>query len=299
MQYKDVIKAIFQYEQEDSKEETHIMSLEQKILSQVRDEQKIPASPPMTSWYQRVPVAFAMIAIFLVVGTATVAATENPIKDMIVQITERLQKAAEDALKNGETTVDHHGERIFTGKTAEEMEKLHRDAQKQIKELKARPAAERAKTIEVLKVWVNEYLYTAPGMPKQDSFEYVGIVGLDDDPTHHVEIYRTHDYDYQIDPETNQIYDVYVRGARAKDDPEKTYMDMTPRYNQDELEQKAIAFVKTQLPDVDLSKLTFEKGSKIDTYFFTWKGTEAMKRSTKDPNGYQLCGDVSNPEATL
>src|SRR5690606_26437656 len=112
-------------------------------------------------------------------------------------------------------------------------------------ELKSRPKSERQKTIEYLKTWIGEHLYTVPNMPKQDDIQYSNVVGLNDDPTHHVEVYYSHDYEYQIDPETNNIYDVSIRGARAKDDPEETYMDNTPRYNQMQLEQMAKDFIKS------------------------------------------------------
>ena len=289
MKYKKLIHTIF--EEEYEAEAKHITALEQKILSQVKNKQSTPFT-----WIYRMPYAFAVIVLFLIIGAATVAATENPVKDMIMQITARLQQAAEDALRTGETTIDEHGQKVFTGKTAEEMEQLHKEAQEQIKELKSRPASERQKTIAVLKVWIDKYLYTAPHMPKQNDIQYGNIVALNYDPTHHVEIYYSHDYEFQIDPETNKIYDVSIRGTREKDDTEKTYEDMTPRYSQTQLEQMAKDFVKTQLPNVNLSKLTFERGSKVGTYFFTWTGDASMKKPLKDPKGFKVCGDVANPE---
>ena len=291
MKLKEIIKQTF--EEEYKKEAMHIGALEQSILSQTKKE-KQPHSPFV--WVYKMPYAFAAIILFLIIGTATVAATDNPIKDTIRQITERLQKAAEEALQSGGTTIDERGQRVFTGKTADEMEKLHKEAQDQIKELKSRPASERLKTITYLKTWIDKYLYTAPNMPKQDDIQYGNVVALNSDPTHQVEIYYSHDYEFQIDPETNKLYDVSIRGARGKEDKEVTYMDMTSRYTQDELEQMAKEFIKKQLPGIDLNKLKFEKGSKINTYFFTWTGDESMKKPLKDPKGFKVCGDVASPK---
>ena len=291
MKYKNLIKNVF--EDEYKKESTHVSTLEQKILSQVK--QKKSSHSPFV-WAYKMPYAFVAIVLFLIIGTATVAATENPIKDAIKQLTQTLEQKLQELQKTGGFSVDEHGERVYTGKTADEAKRLHDETRDKIIELKSRPASERQKTIEYLKTWIDKYLYTAPNMPKQNDIKYSNVVGLNDDPTHKVEIYYSHDYEYQIDPETNKVFDVSIRGARAKDDPEETYMDHTVRYNQTQLEQMAKDFVASQLPDVDLSKLTLERGGKIGNFFFTWKGTEAMKRSTKDPNGYEVCGDVSNPE---
>lgn len=291
MKYKKLLNTIF--EEEQKKESMNINALEQKILSQVSKKNK--SHSPFV-WVQRMPYAFAAILIFLILGTATVVATENPIKDAIIQLTQTLEQKIQELQKTGEFTVDEHGERIYTGETAKEAEKLHNETRDKIIELKSRPAAERAKTVAYLKAWIDKHLYTAPNMPKQDNIKYSNVVGLNDDPTHHIEIYYSQDYEYQIDPENNKVYDLSIRGARAKDDPEKTYLDNTPRYNQMQLEKMARDFVKTQLPELDLNTLKLEKGSKIGTYFFTWTGTEAMKKITKDAKGYEVCGDVLNPE---
>lgn len=57
-----------------------------------------------------------------------------------------------------------------------------------------------------------------------------------------------------------------------KEGEPKWVMDMTARYNQDQLEQRAKEIVEAQNLGVDLSKLTIEKGQKEGTYFFVWKG---------------------------
>lgn len=290
MKYKNLINTIF--EDEYKKEAAHMSALEQRILSQTNKQRS--SSPSRFVW--RMPYAFAAIILFLIIGTATVAATENPIKDTILQLTQRLQQAIENAQKNGEFRIDEHGERVYTGKTEEEMKKLHDETRDKITELKSRPASERQKTIAYLKTWIDKYLYTAPGMPKQTDIKYSNVVGLNNDPTHKVEIYYSQDYEYQIDPVDNKIYNVSIRGARAKDDPEETYMDNTPRYTQPQLEDMAVELVKSQLPEVDLSQLRLERGAKIDNFFFTWTGDESMRKPTKDAKGVEVCGDVSNPE---
>lgn len=290
MNYKNLLKNIF--EEEYKKEAMHINALEEKVLSQVQEK---PSRSPIT-WAYRMPYGFVAIVLFLIIGTATVAATENPIKDAIKQLTHTLEQKIQELQKAGEFTTDEHGQRIYTGETAKEAERLHNETRDKIIELKSRPASERAKTVEYLKTWIDKYLYTAPNMPKQNDIKYSNVVGLNDDPTHRVEVYYSHDYEYQIDPENNKIYDVSIRGARAKDDSEETYMDNSPRYNQLQLEEMAKELVASQLPDVDLSELKLERGTKGTNFFFTWTGTEAMKKPTKDAKGYEVCGDVSNPE---
>lgn len=294
MKQKDILKNIFRKEESSREDSAHIRRLESLILHKVSKTEPL-RKRAVPYWVSR---AFATFLLLSVAGTATVAATENPIKERIRQLTERLQSAVEQAQKTGEFRIDKFGQRVFSGKTAEDMERLHNETRDKIIELESRPAAERQKTIVYLQRWIKKYLYTAPNMPKQEAIKYGSIITAPNngDPTQKVEWYYSQDYEFYIDPETNKIFQVSIRGSRPAEDPKQTYIDNTPRYNEEQLANLATSFIRSQLSGVDLQELSFEKGAKGTNYFFTWTGDNSMKKPLKDQKGFPVCGDVVDPE---
>jgi len=238
-------------------------------------------------------VAFAAVGV----NRAGVAGAQQDEKQAKVEaLTNKLQNAIADAMENGEFTTDRHGERVYAGETAEKMERLHNEVAEEIKMLKARPEAERAKAIEAINRWNDEHLYMVDGLQKQ-SVQYGNVLGqVQGQKLDGAEAYYSEDYSYIIDPKTNTLLEAYLKSVWAKGDS-PGYQDMTPRYNQDELEAMAREFVEAQGLDIDLGKLELEKGNKVGTFFFRWKADESEAVVESVPEGYKVCdGDLANPE---
>lgn len=205
--------------------------------------------------------AVLTIAGFVVTRTQPVGAQADPKQTRIEALTQKLIDAQANAQKNGEFTTDRHGEKVYAGKTAEDMKALERQVADEIRELRARPAAERQVTINAINAWNDKYLYgRVNGQPKQN-VQYAGRPGK-------AETYTSEDYTFTVDVTTNRVLDVYMRPKEVGEP--KAFEDMTPRFNETELEQKAVDLVNAQNLGVDLSKLSLEKGHKVGTYFFTW-----------------------------
>jgi len=71
---------------------------------------------------------------------------------------------------------------------------------------------------------------------------------------------------YSVNPETNQVVEIDARAILETISPE------TPVVSPEEIEARAIKYVKATLPDFDSiqSSLHYEEGGKVDNYFFTW-----------------------------
>lgn len=228
-------------------------------------------------------VALPLLAVLTIVGygasrTVTVGAQQDPKQTRIEALEQKLKDAVADAQKNGEFTTDRHGERVYAGKTAEDMKRLEKEVGNEIRELTARPAEERAKTIDAINTWNDKFLYTVEGQPKQH-VSYGGRPGnVQGFKSLRSETYYSEDYSYSVTPDTNKVLEVYMR-AKEKGEPQ-AFEDMTPRYTEAQLEQQARKLVEAQNLGVDLNSLQLEKGHKVGTYFFMWYGQKNSEGQT-------------------
>ncbi len=232
-----------------------------------------------------------LFAVVLFAGIAAqiapVGAQQDPKQAKADALTKKLQDAIADAQKNGEFTTDVHGERVYAGETAKKMEQLHKEIANELRELYARPAEERAVTMRAIDEWNNRFLYKVPGQPKQN-LKYGGKHGGIGNFQKELEAYYSEDYAYQVDSKTNKVIDVYIR-PKEQGEP-KEFLDMTERYNVDQLEQMAREVINAQNLGVNLDNLKLERGKKIGTFFFTWTGDEGKSLQVAFTQGGQLIG---------
>ncbi len=85
--------------------------------------------------------------------------------------------------------------------------------------------------------------------------------------------YNLDGVNYDIDPLSNRIVAYHIDPASPAG--AKTYLV-------DEIETMAREFVETQIPGIQLQSLIFEKGNKVDNYWFHWS------QSSTGP-GYSVC----------
>jgi hypothetical protein len=235
-----------------------------------------------------IPLLAVIVFAVMVAQTHPVGAQPDPTETKMLSLTKKLQDAIVDAAKNGQFTTDKHGQSVYAGETAKKMEALHKEVADEMRELQARPMAEREKTIDAINKWNDQFLYTVSGQPKQ-SLQYGGkLGGVQNIKRDGMELYYSEDYAFEIDSNSNKLVDVYIR-PKEQGEP-KEWLDMTARFNADQLEQKARSFVGTQNLGVDLSALKLERDQKIGTFFYTWTGTDGKSLQVAYTQGGQLIG---------
>lgn len=195
----------------------------------------------------------AAIAAFVIIsaGAQAGSAQEQPASDRINALEQQLNRASQQEMKTGQLQDTPKG-RYFTGESAKKMEELHRKTQQQIDAIIARSESERMGAVEAIRAFSKNpaadvvYQQTSK-MPYGDGIALVEVyyVGLDQ---------------YVVLPAGNKIVQVGER-PRGMGEAGKQY-DMTARYDKAQLEQMAVAFIKEHAPEVDLSKLKAQFGSK-------------------------------------
>lgn len=221
-------------------------------------------------------VILPLLAISAFVGfsltkTSPVGAQQDPKQAKVEALQQKYLDAVEDAKKNGEFTTNQFGEKVYAGKTAEDLLRLEKEVGTEIRELTARPAEDRSKTITAINEWNDKYLHpSAEGIPKQ-AVQYAGRSGqVQGTKRVGAERYFSQDYQFTVDPQTNKMIEMYVRPKEVGES--KQYEDMTPRYNDAQLEQKARELIESQKLGVNLDSLKLDKNQKIGTFFYTWEG---------------------------
>lgn len=232
-----------------------------------------------------------LFAVAVLVGSvlsksASVGAQQDPKQARIEVLTQKLKDAVADAQKNGEFYTDEHGERLYAGETAKKIKAVEKEVGDEIRELKARPAEDRAKTIAAIDAFNDKYLYKIPEQPKQ-VVQYGGRVGnVQGTSTANTESYYSQDYAYVIDYKTGKVLDVTIR-AHEKGEPD-WFIDLTPRYTKAQLEQMAVDFIAEQKLGVDLNTLKADHGQKVGTFFFNWYGDGGKHLQVGFAQGGQL-----------
>jgi hypothetical protein len=200
----------------------------------------------------------------------TARAQQDPKQEKVEALQKKYLDAVEDAKKNGEFTTNQFGEKVYAGKTAENLKNLEKEVGTEIRELTARPAADRAKAAEAISGWNDKFLYTVEGQPKQ-TIQYAGRSGqVQGSKLIGAERYFSEDYQFTIDPQTNKVVEMYLRPKEVGEPA--AFEDMTPRFTDAQLEQKARQLIEAQNLGVDLSSLKLEKNQKVGTFFYTWEG---------------------------
>ncbi|QLG69722.1 MAG: hypothetical protein CH104c_0491 [Candidatus Woesebacteria bacterium] len=229
---------------------------------------------------KRLFVILPLLAVAVLVGyglsrTQPVGAQQDPKQARIEALEQKLKDVTAEAMKNGEFTINKYGERVFAGKTAEEVRRVEKEVYNEILELTARPAEDRAKTVEAITAWNDRFLYTVEGQPVQHPV-YGGRPGaVQGFKKLAAETYYSEDYLFTVDVQTNKVLEVYMRPKEVGEPA--AFEDMTPRYNQAQLEAMARKLVDAQNLGVDLDSLQLERGQKVGTYFFRWTGEKTSE----------------------
>ncbi len=241
---------------------------------------------------KKVALVLPLLAVIAIAGvvaqTAPVGAQQDPVQEKMLALTKKVQDAIVDAQKNGEFTTDVHGEKVYAGETAKRMEALHKEVATEMRELQARPAAERQASMVAINQWNDKFLYTAPGQPKQNLMYGGKLGGVQNFKRDGIELYYSEDYAFQVDTHANKVVDAYIR-PKEQGEP-KEWLDMTERFNADQLEQKARELIAAQNVGVDLNTLKLERGQKIGTFFYTWTGEGGKSLQVAFTQGGQLIG---------
>jgi hypothetical protein len=224
---------------------------------------------------KRMLVILPLLAVSAFVGfglakTDTVGAQQDPKQERIETLQKKYLDAVENAKTNGEFTTNQFGEKVYAGKTADDLKSLEKEVGTEIRELTARPAEDRAKAVEAVNGWNDKFLYTIDKQPKQ-TLQYAGRSGqVQGSKLIGAERYFSEDYQFTIDPQTNKVVEMYLRPKEVGEPA--AFEDMTPRFTDAQLEQKARQLIEAQNLGVDLSSLKFEKNQKVGTFFYTWEG---------------------------
>ena len=218
--------------------------------------------------------------------TQRISASEQPVSQRRADLSKSLSQAAEQEMKSGQL-VDTPQGRVFVGASAEKLNALQQRAEKEYDQMLARPENQRAEAVANIRAFAK-----SPSLPVvyQSTAKAHGKGGLT-----LVEIYYAGPDQYVVSRQTNRVLQAGER-PRGQNDPGKQY-DMTPQYNQAQLEAMARKFIAEHAPEVDLTALTAHHGSKgkveptvkngvhssgtlSDTnYFFRWEDTSGTAAS--------------------
>jgi hypothetical protein len=196
-------------------------------------------------------VAAVIVLVNVVAQIQTGSAQGQPASDRINALEQRLGQASQQEMKTGQLTDTPHGQ-YFTGDSATKMEDMHQKTQQEIDAIIARPESERQGAIDAIRAFAKD-----PGV--QVVYQQTLKMPYDGGAAQ-VEVYYVGLDQYVVLPEGNKIVQVGER-PRLPGEAGRQY-DMTPRYDREQLEKIAIAFITERAPEVDLSKLTPRFGSK-------------------------------------
>lgn len=224
----------------------------------------------------KILVILPVLAVSAVVGlglvkTGAVGAQQDEKQARIESLQNKYLDAVEDAKKNGEFTTNQFGEKVYAGQTAEDLKRLEKEVGAEVRELTARPAEDRAKTISAINEWNDAYLHPTADSLQRQTVQYAGRPGqIQGTKLVGAELYFSEDYQFAIDPHSNKMLEMYVR-PKEVGEPEAV-LDMTARYTEAQLEQKARQLIGAQNIGVNLDSLKLEKNQKVGTFFYTWQG---------------------------
>ena len=242
-------------------------------------------APPPTLTLR--PTATAWVPPLITNTPASVASLT--VDEQIAQLLKDYQLALDKELATGDTVMvkndDGTQQKMLQGKSKEKMDALWAKTSAKIDTLKARPAADRQQTVDMLATRFSE------------AVEYMRTTGL---PFYsqnaRVEVYHSARMEYMVDITSQQIIEMQLLPVGNPS------YHTTPRLAPAELEQRARQLIASSGANLNLSTLTPDFGNKIDTFFFRW---EDRSRSMPDGEarfvqvGYSAAGDFLNYYNTL
>ena len=217
------------------------------------------------------------------------AAASLTVDEQIAQLLQDYQLALDKELATGDTVMvkndDGTQQKMLQGKSKEKMDALWAETSAKIDALKARPAADRQHTIDLLAARFGE------------TVQYMETTGLPFySQTARIEVYHSARMEYMLDIASQQIIEMQPLPVGNPS------YHTTPRLAPAELEQRARQIIASIGANLNLSTLTPDFGNKTDTFFFRW---EDRSRSMPDGEarfvqvGYSAAGDFLNYYNTL
>jgi hypothetical protein len=175
------------------------------------------------------------------------------VQEQVDFLLDQYEIAVVDELAKGQTLRDENGNLILTGNSELRMKSLWENTFRQIDNLTARPIEDREKTTEYIRTLENtnkvEYSFhtTLPYYGKNIA----------------VEIYNTDKNRYTIDIESGNVLEIVIIDQNA--------YSTDAIYSTEDLQARAIDFVRLISPVTDLSRLNLSVGQKVGTFFFRWE----------------------------
>ncbi len=253
--------------------------------SPVKD-QAIAASSPaaVTAPGNQSPISVTVTPPF----PTPAVATSLSIDKKVAQLLEDYQSALDEEMAHGDTVTVKNAngaeQKMLNGKSKEKMDNLWRKTTAKIDNLKARPAAERQKVIDMLQARCDEdcayfgALALPPYGPLRDWNIPVGYLTTTRLPSYsqsaRMEVYFSMTKIYFVDIGSGQIIEIEPRLMLI--DPPYPGDKLTPV----QLEQKARQYVLFNGVDVNQSALTPVFSNQVDNFTFRWED-----RGRRQPDG--------------
>jgi hypothetical protein len=194
-------------------------------------------------------------------------------RQRIATLIGQLHAATEHELREGQTTVDEHGQRLFVGETAAKMKALHDETAKQVDQLIARPTRQRQAALDIAASFAAD-----PSIAKalsqgleRNSVEYKHTTKSPYNESVPVEIYQSAAAQFEISALNDEILQF---GPRPLTDEKErpVAFDLTPRFRQAELFGQVRRFLARHGGNLNLNGLTARVSDKDGlVYFFRWE----------------------------
>lgn len=226
------------------------------------------------------PIILTMGMAFKFIGGAIVSAQgfsdqtmNSQRKQVVTTLLGQLRAASEREVREGQTTVDEHGQRLFVGETATRVKILHDETVKRIDELSARPEVQRQVAIASAAAFIADPSI-AKALARSKAKTAVKYKHTTKSPYNEavpVEVYQIGTAQFEI----NALNDKIIQfGPRPLTDTGKSpsAFDLTQRFRQAELLGQARRFVVRHSGSINLDALVAKVNDKEGlVYFFRWE----------------------------
>lgn len=190
----------------------------------------------------------------------------------ITRLLTQLRTASEDELRNGQTTTDGDGRRLFAGESAVRMKRLHDETLKRIDQMIARPEGERRAAVAAIADFTADpAIALSLRADGQDAVEYIRTARSSYNRAQMVEIYRAGAAQVEVNPLNNHLVQFGPRPL-SEDNLKRSDFNFTPRYGQAELSVLARKILKRRAAGLDVDALQARESNKEGlVYFFRWE----------------------------
>jgi hypothetical protein len=212
------------------------------------------------------------LGVILVAGMSIVFASgnqDNGSRAIAEMLTARLHQAIKDAELTGGFTTDEHGNKVYSGQTAEKIQQFHDEAAKAHMATLERPATERQGAISRIQEFVSHKSVKGFVGDQTNNIRYTFTGKSSYDSNIITEFYQVGQDYVEIDIRNNKIVQFGPAPTRPGEEPKK--FDTSAKFSVAELQAMANEFVNQNTKLSDLSTLKASVGNKGEiNYFFRW-----------------------------